>query len=258
MEPLYRRVTRAVQDAYRDVVNRASSSVLLGSLTLRQGAQRALDQFAAQGITGFVDKSGRRWNLASYAEMAVRSVTGRAAIEGHLDQLQALGQALVIVSNAPLECPLCRPWEGEVLTINGASGPHSVRAEHTTESVRQGLRRVPVTVTVHVAGSLTEARAAGLFHPNCRHSLSVYLPGVSTRPESPPHPHDATYEDTQQQRYLERQVRAWKRRQQVALDDMARRNAAARVRQYQKRIRDLTADKGLHRQPAREQIKHAR
>ncbi|WP_394425567.1 phage minor capsid protein [Streptomyces sp. SGAir0957] len=56
-----------------------------------------------------------------------------------------------------------------------------------------------------------------------------------------------TYEDTQKQRYLERQVRKWKRHAAVALDDDQRRAANAKVRAYQARIRELTADTGLPR-----------
>lgn len=254
--PVYARITRAVTDAYRDVVNRASSSVLLGGLTRRQASQRVLDQFAGRGISSFTDKAGRNWEMSAYAEMAVRSITGRAAIEGHTDQLLALGQQLVIVSDAPLECPLCRPWEGEILSINGASGPHTLRLEDLGTE-RRLFRAVP-TVAVHVAGSLTEARAAGLFHPNCRHNISLYLPGVTTRPQSPSHPQGATYEDTQQQRYLERQVRAWKRREAVALDPAAAAKARVHVRAYQARLRQLTAETGLRRKSAREQIGAAR
>jgi hypothetical protein len=197
--------------------------------------------------------------MASYAEMAMRSVTARAAITGHTDQLTALGEHLVIVSDAPLECPLCRPWEGEVLAINGQSGPHTLRLPHAIQptGIRAAFRPLE-TVVVHVAGSLPEARAAGLLHPNCRHNISVYLPGITTRPQSPPHPDGATYEDTQRQRYYERQVRAWKRRAAAALDDQARRQANAKVREYQARIRQLTEDKGLHRRREREQIGAAR
>lgn len=247
--PLYQRILRAVPDAYRAIVQRASGSVLLGGLTRRQAAQRALDQFAGRGITGFTDSAGRNWDMASYAEMAVRSATGRAAVQGHIDRLEAIGEQLVIVSDAPLECPLCAPWEGEVLAINGQSGPHTLRLQHAVNNGQP--------VAVHVAGSLPEARAAGLFHCNCRHSLSLYLPGVTSRPASPPHPGGATYEDTQQQRYLERQVRQWKRRAAVAMNEDGRRTATARVRIYQGRIRQLTAEKDLPRRPAREQIGRA-
>ena len=257
--PLYVRITRAILDVYRSIVTRASASVLLGGLTRRQASQRALDQFAQRGVTGFVDASGRSWELASYAEMAVRSVTARAAIEGHIDALAEIRVGLVIVSDAPLECPLCRPWEGEILTLGPTSGPHTIRAEHTIQPT--GLRnafRPPETVAVHVAGSLAEARGAGLFHPNCRHSLGAYLPGVTTRP-----PHHATpgttYADTQRQRAIERHIRAWKRRQAIAMDEQARRRAGAYVRKWQAAMRrHVDAHDALRRKPAREQISSAR
>jgi len=249
LRPVYTRIVRAVVDVYQQVTNRAVSPVLLGALTRRQGAQQALDAFAARGITGFTDRAGRNWQVASYAEMAVRTVTGRAAIDGHTDRLAQLGQRYVVVSSSPLDCPRCHPWEGAVLRLSGPPGPAT---EHAKSAVS------PATVAVHVAGSVEEARAAGLLHPNCRHSLSAYLPGVTRRPESPPHPHGATYDDTQTQRYYERQVRAWKRRALVALDDDARRSAEQRVRAYQAKIRALVADKGLKRKPVREQLGTAR
>lgn len=252
--PTWQRILREPLDIYRAVVARTAGSTLLGALTRRQTAQRALDAFATRGITSFTDVRGRRWNMASYAEMAVRSTTARAAIDGHVDQLQALGEQLVIVSDAILECPLCRPWETEVLAINGQSGPHTLRLPHAIQptGIRAALRG-PETVVVHVAGSLPEARARGLFHPNCRHSLSVYLPGVTQRPPQPAHPSGATYEDTQQQRYYERQVRAWKRRAAAAMTDADRRKANAKVRAYQAKIRELVDAKGLVRKPHREQ-----
>lgn len=254
--PLYQRITRSVVDAYRRVVARASGGVLLGTVTRRQAAQRALDQFAARGITGFVDRAGRAWDMASYAEMAVRSVTARAAVEGHIDALAEIGVGLVIVSDAPLECELCEQWEGEILTLSGPPGPQALRVEHAIQP--SGLFAPTRTVVVHVAGSLVEARAGGLFHPNCRHSLAAYLPGVTTRP-----PHHATpgttYEDTQRQREIERHIRAWKRRQDVAMDEGARRRAGVFVRKWQAEMRaHVAAHPDLRRKPQREQIGAAR
>lgn len=253
--PLYTRITRAVVDVYRRITGRASGNVLLGGLTRRQASQRALNQFADRGITGFVDSAGRNWDMASYAEMAVRSVTARAAIEGHIDVLGEMGVGLVIVSDAPLECPLCAPWEGEVLSLGGPDGPHTIRAAHTIQP--SGLFAPTATVAVHVAGSLTEARAAGLFHPNCRHSLSAYLPGVTTRPPHHPTP-GTTYEDTQRQREIERHIRRWKRTQAAAMDDTARRRAGAYVRKWQAAQRaHVAAHDDLRRKSAREQIDRA-
>ncbi|PNG17488.1 phage minor capsid protein [Streptomyces cahuitamycinicus] len=254
--PLYARITRAVLDVFRGVVSRVAAGPLLGIETRRQASQRALDKFARRGVTGFTDRSGRNWELAAYAEMAVRSVTARAAVEGHIDALAEIGVGLVIVSDAPLECELCAPWEGEVLTLSGPPGPQSLRVDHAVQPER--LFAPTRTVVVHVAGSLIEARAAGLFHPNCRHSLSAYLPGVTTRPPHHPTP-GTTYEDTQRQRAIERTIRAWKRRQVAAMDDAQRRRAGAYVRKWQKAAREhVAAHPDLRRKPQREQIGTAR
>ncbi|MER7047738.1 phage minor capsid protein [Streptomyces jumonjinensis] len=250
--PLYQRVSRVVVDAYRSITSRASATSLIGGLTRRQASQRAMDQLASAGITGFVDKAGRSWDMASYAEMAVRSVTARAAIEGHIDALAEIGVGLVIVSDAPLECPLCARWEGKTLTLGPESGPHTIQAEHAIQP--SGLFARRQTVDVRVTGSLTEARASGLFHPNCRHSLAAYLPGVTTRPPDHPTP-GTTYEDTQRQREIERHIRRWKRRAAAALDEPARRAANAKVRAWQKAAREhVAAHPDLTRKPAREQI----
>lgn len=112
-------ILRSVMDTYRSVIAESSPGVLLGDQTRRQAAQAALNRFAAAGIKGFTDKAGRAWSMESYTEMAMRTGCGRAAVQGHVDRLTANGLNLVIVSDAPKECPLCRPWEGKVLSIGG-------------------------------------------------------------------------------------------------------------------------------------------
>ncbi|MFK0124894.1 phage minor capsid protein [Streptomyces nigra] len=246
--PVHARILRTGLDVYRQVIAEATSAPLLGATTRRQAAARALQRFADRGVTGFVDNRGRAWNLTSYTEMATRSALGRAAVQAHTDRLAAAGIELVVVSDAPEECPRCKPWEGKVLRREGPSGAGVVELEHATEDDR--------VVRVRVAGSLPEARAAGLLHPNCRHSVSIYLPGV-TRPRPKP-PSRATYEQTQKQRYLERQIRAWKRRAAGAVDEQQRTRANARVREYQGRVRELVAETGLPRKSRREQVGSAR
>ncbi|MFD6968372.1 phage minor capsid protein [Streptomyces sp. NPDC059949] len=165
--PLYQRITRSVLDVFRGVTSRAAGTQLLTGITRRDASQRALDEFARRGVTGFIDSAGRAWELAAYAEMTVRSVTARAAIDGHIDAMAEVGQGLVIVSDAPLECPKCAPWEGEVLALAGPPGPRTVRTEQAIQPTGlRGVFRAPTTVAVHLAGTLPEARAAGLFHPN--------------------------------------------------------------------------------------------
>lgn len=233
------RILRAALDGYRQVVADATAQVLLGTTTRREAAQRALDTFAARGVTGFVDRAGRGWDLASYVEMAVRTSTGNAAVTAHTDRLQSYGQDLVLVSDSPQECKVCRPWEGKVLSLSG-----------TTVGTISGSRGV------RVAGTLAGAKSAGLFHPGCRHSVALYQPGVTRLPGRTVDPEgDAA---RQRLRYLERRVRAAKREQAAALDKPAAQRAAAKVAAGQAAIRDHVATSPAKRQSAREQIGRAR
>lgn len=230
----HQRILRAVPDIYRQVVRETAGHVLVGTETRKGVAQLVLDRLTRRGITGFVDGRGKGWDLASYAEMAVRSATGRAAIDGHTQRLQQSGHDLVIVSDAPQECRICRPFEGKILSLSGAPRTDGVRPLMT----------------------LDQARHEGLFHPNCRHNVTAYLPGFTKRPKDTADPQGDR--DRQQLRYLERQVRSWKRAQAVALDDQTARVAGVRARAYQARIRELVDRTSVSRNSAREQIGRAR
>jgi len=243
------RILRWEQDAYREVM---AKMILTGTLTGRETrlrtAQRAWEELLSRGITGFVDKANRRWELASYVEMATRTGTAQAAVQGNLDRLAAAGINLVVVSDAPQECKRCRPWEGKVLARTGP-GARDVRVQHGTQDR---------TVTVHVAGSVLEAVEAGLMHPNCRHSLSAYLPGVTRLPTDTADPDGDLAR--QKLRALERKVRKDKLQAAAALDPAARRAFEAKVRATQAEIREhlKTAPTQLFRQPHRERIGTAR
>jgi len=231
-------IARSALDIYQRTITEASlPGVLTGTMTRRQAAQAALDRFANQGITGFVDRSGRNWQLDSYVEMATRTGAGRAQVAGTLDRFEANGRDLVIVSDAPQECSKCRPWEGRILSISGV---------RVGERLSDGRR---------VVASVATARTAGLLHANCRHQLGAYVEGL-TRPMT----HTADPEGDaarQQQRYLERMVRQWKRRQLVAMDPATERIAAGKVRDWQRALREHVAAHDLKRLRAREQVGRA-
>ncbi|MBD5787116.1 capsid protein [Cellulosimicrobium terreum] len=241
------RILRAAQDVYQRTVAEASATVLLGSQARRDAAQQALDRLTERGVGTFRDRSGRRWALESYVEMAVRTGAGGAAIDGHTTQLVASGVDLVVVSDAPRECPLCRPWEGKVLSIGGGLVG--------TVEVPSAVSDRPVSV--RVAGTVAQARAAGFQHPNCRHSLSAYLPGA-TRVQAATSER-AGYEDQQRQRAIERGIRKWKLREAVSLDDVAAASARTKVQAWQRGLRaHLAEHPELKRQTAREQVSRAR
>lgn len=216
---------RVAEDVFRDVVSEASRGVLTGTLTRRQAAQRAIARFADRGLSGFVDRAGRSWEMGSYAEMAVRSTAGRAAVAGHADKLSAAGLDLVQISDAPEECDKCRPWEGRVVSLRG---------------------RTPGYPT------LRDAESDGLFHPNCRHSVGLYDRRVTKTPRRTADPEGDR--DRQRQRYLERQVRQWKRRAATALDPVEEAKANAKVREWQGTLRTFVAENDRKRLRYREQL----
>lgn len=216
---------RSTLDAYRAAVAEASGQVVVGAATRLQAAQSALDRFAQSGVSGFVDTAGRSWSIETYAEMATRTAVGRAQVQGALDRFSDAGYDLVIVSDASGECELCRPWEGQILSQTGDTPGYP---------------------------TVIDATASGLFHANCRHGLGLYVPGVTEPLVDTADPEgDAA---RQQQRYLERGVRQWKRRQAVALDDSAAAQAKAKVGEWQGRLREHVAANDLMRQPQRERL----
>lgn len=185
------RVLRATRDVFLTVTQETTAQVLTGQWSRRDAARQALRRYADRSVTTFTDQSGRRWSLPSYAEMAARTTTGQAAVQGHTDQLRDLGQDLVKVSTSPESCSECGKWQGRVLSLTGA----------TTGRLKDG---------VTVAGTLDYARSQGFQHPNCTHTVGLYLPGYSRRAEAAP-ADPAVYETRQRQRAFERSVRHHKR-----------------------------------------------
>lgn len=222
-------VLRSTPDAYRRIIGEVGSVMQTGVITRKQAAQQALDAFADAGITGFTDVSGRNWDLASYAEMAVRTGTGNAVRQGRFDKFIANDKDLVMVSDSPEECGLCRPWEGKVLSISGNTPGYQ---------------------------SVAEATAAGLFHANCTHATALYTPGLTRPLEATKN--EAGYEERQRQRYLERGIRRWKQRNAVAITPEAQAKARYQVREWQGRMRTFIEETDRLRQRGRESITAAR
>lgn len=235
-------ILRQIDDTYRNIVSQSVSLVTAGGMTRRQATQKAINQFLGNGL--MVAPAGRgQMNIADYTQMAVRTGTARASIEGHLDAMAVNGLSLVYINAGPRHCELCNDWTGKVLKARGVGSGTLTMVDAVT-----GGR-----VTVEVAGSLDDARSAGWGHPNCRCSVSAYIPGAS-RPKKQPFDRRG-YEDQQQQRLNERRIREWKRRDALAITPEEKAKAEAKIKEYQQRQRDLMkSNPDLKRQPSREQL----
>ncbi|TAK89304.1 MAG: phage capsid protein [Burkholderiaceae bacterium] len=241
LEPVHSAILPQAMSLYRQAIAGATARHITGAASRRQAAQAAWARLSDKGVTGFTDVRGHRWRLHTYVEMATRTAALRAALTGQVDEFTAHGVRLVSVDDVAGECEMCRPWERKILALTGSAG--TVTEVHA----RDGR-----PVTVEVAATLTDAMAAGLFHPNCRHTMREYRPGVSRLAAAKPDPEgDAA---RQRQRYLERGIRAWREREAAALTDAARRVAAAKVRAWDTALGEHTAAHDLQRIRYREQI----
>lgn len=215
MEAAERTVLRRFDDVYANVIGETSALVATGAYTRREALQEAMQRFADEGVSGFTDRAGKRWDLAVYAETALLTAIERASVYGYVDTMQSYGYDLAIISEHVGSCPLCEAWEGVIVSVSGEN------------------RDYP---------SLEEAESAGVFHPRCLHDLSTYHEEVHagkyrSEPREVKEP-SAAYTARSKQRYMERQVRHYKNRMAAATNAQAERKAYNKVRQWQARIRE--------------------
>ena len=242
-----RGILRWPDDVYRRAVASEATQFLLGARrTSREAQAAAYQRLLSQGVTGFVDAAGRRWDAATYVEMATRTATRRAWDTQHEATMLASGLDLVTVIVGSDACRGCAQWAGKILRLD--AGPVGWLTLPRADG--------PGDVRVFVDGTLPAARAEQGSHfdgPNCRCRTVAYLPGLSV-------PADATTYDPQAEderdrlRYLERRVRAAKAAQGAAVTPEQRAAAAAKVRALQAQIREHVEATGLVRKRYRERV----
>jgi hypothetical protein len=222
------RILRAPDDLYKlTAAGAATRSVQNNGQTIRDAQQSMLTDLLTHGVTGFTDRAGRDWQLASYVEMAVRTATIRALNEAHMTVMQAAGIALFAIPVHTHSCPICHAWQGRILSLEP-----DPRAYATVE----------------------QAREAGLWHPNCEHTVVGYREGDRLTPNTPWTPqNERLWNASQRQRSLESRIRAQKRILLANPSADMRLAAKKRIRTYQSQLRALTNDTGLLRRRFREQ-----
>jgi hypothetical protein len=175
--------------------------------------------------------------------MATRTACHRATVQALTDAMRARGEVLLYVPDRPRECGWCRPWEHKILSLDGVTGTRAV------PHMRTGAYTL-----ITVAGTLDDAIAAGLLHPNCRHMPALYRPGLirlKTRGTGDPKGNQAE----ERQREIERHIRGWRERELTALTLTGHQLATSKVRQWERELaRHLAANPGLRRLRYREQI----
>lgn len=232
-------IWRRMDDIYRQTIYKTEMFMAAGAKSLDQAIDMATKDFLAGGIDCIEYSNGRRVNIASYAEMALRTASQRATFLAEGKKRDEWGIHTVFVSAHANTCPKCEPWQGKVLVDDVFSSGTAAEAAEM---------KVPL---------LSTAMNAGLLHPNCRHTLATYFPDITTLPKVPDKDKALkTYEAEQEQRALERAIRKAKRKVAGACDNDNIRKAQAELRELQKQIREhLDQHPELRREYNREKLR---
>ena len=184
---------RMSDDVYRQTLHKAQLFYNTGAGSMWQCIDMATRDFLNAGYNCVQYKNGARVNIASYAEMALRTANKRANLMGQADFRERYGVHTVKVNARGTACPRCLPFLGQVF-IDDVYGGGTYE-----ESTQTGY---PL---------LSSAVNSGLFHPNCKDACSSYYEGISREPKTISKEQEEEtlrrYKLEQEQRYYERNYR---------------------------------------------------
>lgn len=224
---------RMTDDIYRQTLNKVQLSMGTGSTSLQEAIDNAVKDFHDKGINCIEYKDGRRVNIADYVRMALRTTSTRAALQGEAKRRTELGYDTVLVSQYSACSDTCLPWQGRVYIddvftvwegeINGDIGKSNYCGKWFT--------------------LLSVAIRAGLFHPNCRHTMTTWIDGVSSKPK--PLDISKVRENAKleaKQRRLENKIRQAKRRVLGYSDPRNIKQAKSDIKEAQRELREFVGE----------------
>ena len=207
---------RMANDKYRQIIFNAQVYANTGAGTYEKAVDMATRDFLSAGINCIEYKDGSRHNIKEYAGMAIRTADKRAYLTGEGEKRKEWGVTTVIVKKRGNACPKCLPFCGKILIDDVWSG-----------GVPDGKHKL-----------MSQAIAAGLYHPNCKDIHTTYFEGITKYGE----PYTDTelkqiegdYNEEQKQKYAQRQAERFDRLEKYSLDDDNKKMYAARKKQWEK------------------------
>ena len=219
---------RTMDDVYRRTVNRAQLAMAAGETTLTKAIDMAVREFLEKGLNSIVYRDGRHVDIADYVRMVLRTTSTRAQLQGKSKRFAELGYDTVLISQYGGCSETCEPWQGrayidDVFTIwNGEINGDSGKSRYCD-------KWFPL---------LSSAIRGGLFHPNCRHTMSLYIDGVTKIP--PPIPAEQIRKQREleaRQRAMERKIRKLKRLEAGTQDPQAVKEYGRKLKQAQQEMK---------------------
>lgn len=159
MERAETAVLRMANDQYRKAIFNAQAYANSGAGTYEKAVDMATKDMLSRGLTCVEYANGARHTLADYADMAIRTASKRAYLQGEGEKRQEWGITTVIMAKRGNPCPKCLPFVGKVLIDDVWSGGKKSDGPYPL---------------------MSKAIAAGLYHPRCKDSHTTYFPGIST------------------------------------------------------------------------------
>lgn len=202
-------VLRMAEDQYRKIIYNAQVYANTGAGTYEKAVDMATRDFLEAGLNCIEYKNGSRHTLSDYADMAIRTASKRAYLQGEGAKRQEWGISTVIINKrGDNPCPKCLPFVGKVMIDDvWSNGPKDGKS--------------PVTGKQYPL--ISSAIAAGLYHPRCRDSHTTYFEGISTPPDgkfTKKELNDLAEKNRReaQQQYAERQTEKYERLAKYSLD----------------------------------------
>lgn len=220
-------------DSAQDILNVQTGKVITGVATPQQALRAAVKAMADNGITGFYDRTGRKWSAEAYVRMDIKTTVSNAANQAVMDRNASYGNDIVWPRVNATARPGCYPWQGKLISMSDN--------ERDVPDGNGKMRHVyPVSKT-------TYGEPAGIWGINCHHGpMNVFVPGFSyvrgEEKEPSKAENDRLYQLTQEQRRLERQVRYAKRdaaMYDAAGDKEAFKEAALRVKVANSKLKNF-------------------
>lgn len=165
--------------------------------------------------------------------MALRTTSTRATLQGEATKRLELGIDTVVVSSYGMCSKTCEPWQGKVYIDDVFC---DFKGEISGERGKSSYCEKWFTL-------LSVAVKNGLFHPNCRHTLSTYIDGVTSIPK----PIDGQVikkqrELEQRQRAMERKIRRLKRLVAGTFDESRLKAYKSQLRLAQRELKEFVCD----------------
>ncbi len=154
-------VLRMANDQYRKVIYNAQVYANTGAGTYEKAVDMATKDMLSAGLNCVEYANGARHTLSDYADMAIRTASKRAYLQGEGQKRQEWGLHLVIMNKRGNPCPKCLPFVGKVLIDDVWSGGSKADGDYPL---------------------MSSAISAGLYHPRCKDGHTTYFPGISTSP----------------------------------------------------------------------------